>query len=189
MRGVGPRRAELLERLGVRTVRGLLYLFPRKYHDRQNLVQIADVEPGTEAMILGDVTKVSLRRRGRGKGTLTMSVRDESGELRAVWFNQNYLSERFNTGDTVLLWGPVREYNGLEIISPNFEHLGADEHGGIALADEKATMVPVYPMTEGLSQGQLKTLQTISVPANSLGEKHLFRHHRQSIHYANLPSG
>jgi len=158
VRGVGPRRAELLERLGVRTVRGLLYLFPRKYHDRQNLVQIADVKPGTEAMILGDVTKVSLRRRGRGKGTLTMSVRDESGELRAVWFNQNYLSERFNTGDTLLLWGSVREYNGLEIINPGFEHLGADEHGGIALADEKTKMVPVYPLTEGLSQGQLRPM-------------------------------
>jgi len=109
-------------------------------------------------MILGDVTKVGLHRRGRGKGVLTIEVRDESGMLRAVWFNQNYLSERFNAGDTVLLWGPVREYNGLEIINPSFEHLGADEHGGIALTDEKATMVPVYPLTEGLSQGQLRPI-------------------------------
>ena len=158
VRGIGPRRTELLDRLGIRTIRDLLYFFPRKYHDRQNLVQIAEVEPGSEAMILGDVIKVNLHRRGRGKGVLTVTVRDESGLVRAVWFNQNYLSERFNSGDTVLLWGPVREYNGLEIISPNFEHLGAEEHGGIALADETATMVPVYPMTEGLSQGQLRPI-------------------------------
>ena len=158
VRGIGPRRAELLGHLGIETIRDLLYTFPRKYHDRRNLVPIASAEPGSEAMILGDVTKVGLHRRGRGKGVLTIEVRDESGMLRAVWFNQNYLSERFNAGDTVLLWGPVREYNGLEIINPSFEHLGADEHGGIALTDEKATMVPVYPLTEGLSQGQLRPI-------------------------------
>ncbi len=159
VRGVGPRRAETLERLGVRTIRDLLYCFPRKYHDRQNLVSIAAAQPGTQVMICGDVMQVSLHRKGRGKGVLTVRVRDDTGEVKAVWFNQNYLAERFDAGDTVLLWGAFREYDGLEIISPGFEHLGSDEHGGIALADEKSTrFTPVYPLTEGLSQGQLRPI-------------------------------
>ncbi len=165
VRGVGPRRAELLERLGIQTICDLLYFFPRKYHDRRNLVTIAEAEPGSEAMVLGDVTQVNLRRRGRGKGVLTVHVRDESGQLRAVWFNQNYLGDRFSAGDTLLLWGPVREYEQakneeerLEIINPGFEHLGTEEHGGVALTEETARMVPVYPLTEGLSQGQLRPI-------------------------------
>ena len=159
VRGVGPKREETLERLGVRTVRDLLYLFPRKYHDRRDLVQIADAKPGTQAMILGDVTRVDLHRRGPGKGVLTVHVQDESGEIKAVWFSQNYLADRFDAGDTVLLWGGIREYkDGLEIISPGFEHVGSEDHGGIALTDEMSRLVPVYPLTEGLSQGQLRPI-------------------------------
>ncbi len=158
VRGVGPKRAEMLERLGVRTVRDLLYFFPRKYHDRKSLVPIKQAKPGSQATVLGDVVKVHLHRRGRGKGVLTVEVQDESGSVRAVWFNQNYLAERFDVGDTVLLWGPVREYSGLEIINPGFEHLGTDEHGGIALKEEKSRLVPVYPLTEGMSQGQLRPI-------------------------------
>ena len=158
VQGIGPKRVELLERLGVVTVRDLLYLFPRKYHDRHNLVPITEVKAGEQAMVLGDVIKVNLRRRGRGKGVLVVEIRDESGEMRAVWFNQNYLAERFDAGDTVLLWGPVRQYNGLEFINPGFEHVGAEEHGGIALTDEASPLVPVYPLTEGLSQGQVRPI-------------------------------
>ncbi len=158
VRGVGPRRAEMLERLGVRTARDLLYFFPRKYHDRQSLIPISAAKPGSQAMVLGDVVKVHLHRRGRGKGVLTVEVQDKTGSIRAVWFNQNYLAERFDAGDTMLLWGPVREYGGLEIINPGFEHLGAEEHGGIALTDEKSRLVPVYPLTEGMSQGQLRPI-------------------------------
>lgn len=158
VRGVGPRRAELLERLGLRTVRDLLYFFPRKYHDRRNLVRIADAKPGQQTMVVGDVMKVNLHRRGRGKGVLSVLVSDDSGQLKAVWFNQNYLADRFDTGDTVLLWGAVRLYNGLEMVNPGFEHVGMEDHGGIALGDEMARLMPVYPLTEGLSQGQLRPI-------------------------------
>jgi ATP-dependent DNA helicase RecG len=158
VRGVGPKREAMLERLGVRTVRDLLYYFPRKYHDRSRLVPIRDVHPDTRAMVVGDVVDVRLRRRGRGRGVLTAKVRDETGELKAVWFNQNYLADRFAAGDTVLLWGPVRFYNGLELVNPGFEHVGPEEHGGTALTDEMARLVPVYPLTEGLSQGQLRPI-------------------------------
>ena len=162
VRGVGPKRQEMFERLGVRTVRDLLYLFPRKHHDRRNLVHIQDAKPGADAMVVGDVVQVNLRRRGRGKGVLTVEVRDETDSVRAVWFNQNYLAERFDAGDTVLLWGAVREYTGakipLEMVNPGFEHVGTDEHGGIALTDEMSRLMPVYPLTEGLSQGQLRPI-------------------------------
>jgi len=159
VRGVGPKRAELLERLGVRTVRDLLYCFPRKYHDRHDLLPIAEVRAGARAMVLADVIGVHLHRRGRGRGILTAEVRDQSGELRAVWFNQNYLADRFNAGDTLLLWGPVREYKDrAEFINPGFEHVGVEEHGGIALAEETSGLVPVYPLTEGLSQGQFRPI-------------------------------
>ncbi|MFO7899348.1 MAG: ATP-dependent DNA helicase RecG [Planctomycetota bacterium] len=158
VRGVGPKREELLERLGVRTVRDLLYFFPRRYHDRANLVPIEEVEPDSRAMVLGDVVKVQLYRRGRGKGILTVRIRDRTGEMKAIWYNQNYLARQFDVGDTVLLWGPVRYYKGYELVAPQFEHVGAEEHGGVALSDEHARLVPVYPLTEGLSQGQLRPI-------------------------------
>ena len=158
VRGVGPKREELLERLGVRTIRDLLYFFPRKYHDRANLVPIEQIEADTRAMVLGDVVKVNLFRRGRGRGILTVHVRDHTGAMKAVWYNQNYLAQQFDAGDTVLLWGPVRFYKGYELVNPNFEHVGVEEHGGVALSDEQSRLVPVYPLTEGLSQGQLRPM-------------------------------
>jgi len=162
VRGVGPKRAEMFERLGVRTIRDLLYYFPRKYHDRRNLVHIKDAKPGTNAMMVGDVLRVNLRRKGRGKGVLTVVVQDETGQIRAVWYNQNYLADRFESGDTLLLWGAVREYTGagipLEMVNPGFEHIGADEHGGTALTDEMSRLMPVYPLTDGLSQGRLRPI-------------------------------
>ena len=161
--GIGPKRAELLDKIGVRTVRDLLHYFPSKYHDRHNLVSIKDAQPGEQAMICGDVVRINLHRRGRGRGVLTVTMRDETGELKAVWFNQNYLSEKFEQGDTVLLWGATRFYNGLEMINPGFEHVGSDEHGGAALAEEMANLMPVYPLTEGISQGQLRPIIHVAV--------------------------
>jgi len=158
VRGIGPRRAEKLERLDVHCIRDLLYFFPRKYHDRRNLIPIAQARAADHAMVLGDITEVHLHRRGRGRGTLNVTLRDETGDIQAVWFNQNYLADRFSTGDTVLMWGPVRTYKGEQLVSPGFEHVGADEHGGIALTEDMQRLIPVYPLTEGLSQGQIRPI-------------------------------
>jgi ATP-dependent DNA helicase RecG len=157
-RGVGPKREQLLERLGVRTVRDLLYLFPRRYQDRRYLVNIDEAKPDEPAMVVGEVVRVSHHRRGRGRGVLTVQVRDDTGSLKAVWFNQNYLAGQFGEGDTLLLWGPVRFYNGLEMLNPGFEKVGVDDAGEVQLRDEMARLLPVYPLTEGLSQGQLRPI-------------------------------
>src|SRR5262249_26845449 len=91
VKGCGQARAELLARLGVATVRDLLFLFPRDYQDLTDVRSIDQLEEGPLVSVLGTVEEVDLATRGTGKSILGVLVRQGSHYLRAVWFNQPFL--------------------------------------------------------------------------------------------------
>ncbi len=157
LKGVGPKRAELLSRLGLFTVRDLLYYLPRDYQDRSQVVPIRDVKFGSTATVKGTVLDVCLKptwRPGRGrKALLEVMVADQTGTITAVWFNMPFLKEKFQKGQEVLLHGKIHSYRHLQIINPEFEFPGKGES---ALCTGR--IVPVYPLTEGIGQGYLRRL-------------------------------
>ena len=153
LKGVGPRRAELLERLGLRTVTDLLFFFPRSYQDWSELISLAELSAGQSASVCGIVQEVSLRPTGRGRTILTVTIMEDQQRLSALWFNQPYLQDRFQVDRRVMFSGTFQHRKGRwEINHPQVVHLENDEDppGGQVL--------PVYRLTEGINQYQMRRL-------------------------------
>jgi len=151
--GVGPQRAELLARLGLRTATDVLFFFPRDYQDLSEQRMVADLVEGELQTVVGTVVEFELRGTGPGKSVLGVLVRDEAGGfLRALWFNQPFMQERFARGQRFTLSGKPK-LNGLfwEMAHPVVTPLGDDE-------EPTGEVLPVYPLTEGLKQWQLRRI-------------------------------
>ncbi len=154
-RGVGPARALQLARLGVATVRDLLYHLPRRLDDRSHLRSIYDLQHGATETVQGTVAQVRQFRPRRRRLIITKAgIADGSGVLQAVWYNQPYLARLLTPGRRLILHGRVQRQSGeIQMIAPEFEPLDDGEdtlHVG--------RIVPVYPSTDGLSQRALRTI-------------------------------
>src|SRR5262245_21065967 len=127
LRGCGRDRADLLARLGVRTVRDLVYYLPRDYQDLTQLKAIEQLEEGPPQTVLGTVEEVELRDRGLGRSILGVLVRQDAAHLRAVWFNQPYWLEKFRQGQKVLLAGKARIKSGRwEMVHPRVKWIDGE---------------------------------------------------------------
>jgi ATP-dependent DNA helicase RecG len=156
-RGVGPQRAQALERLGVASVGDLLYHVPLRYEDRSRCVPIAELRPGERASVAG-VIAVSGLRRGRRFSLFEARVEDDSGRLKVLWFNQPFLKDVLVRGQRVLLYGPVEldTYGGGRpmMSAPQYELLAGDGAPGQATAG----VVPVYEKLGPLAGKALRRL-------------------------------
>jgi ATP-dependent DNA helicase RecG len=153
MKKVGPQRAEKLARLGLRTARDVLFCFPRDYLDLTDVRSISDLEEDTLVSVHGHVEEIDVRETRAGRSVLGVLVRQGDNYLRAMWFNQSFMQKRFFEGQHVLLSGKAR-LNGLrwEMAHPGVQTIESDvEH-------PEGRLLPVYPLTEGLNQGQMRRL-------------------------------
>ena len=153
LKGAGPRRAEALDRLGIRTVEHLLYHFPRDYADRRTLKTIAAASVGEPATLVATVKRVEVPRR-RGRQDTIVTLEDPTGILHAVWFGQPYMKRHFNPGDRVIVSGLVGWFDRKRLNNPDWDVLTEDESRSIHFG----RLVPIYPSTLGLSQRILRTL-------------------------------
>lgn len=151
--GVGPRRAELLQCLGIATLEDLLYFFPRRYLDRRSFTPIASLREGSEATIRGTVLASGLDRTRSGRVVFRLVVADGSGQIACSWFNQPYLKNSFRVGEEAIFSGKPARYGTLQMANPEFEKMEKEE-GELLSAGR---IVPVYPLTEGLSQRVLRS--------------------------------
>jgi ATP-dependent DNA helicase RecG len=130
-----------MKKLGLRTVRDLLYHFPRRYDDFSSLRKIQALMYGSTETVIGTIERIHQRRTARGRTLISAQVRDETGSIEAVWFNQPYLIRSLRQGQRIVLSGKVDQYRGrLTFQSPEWEPYD-DEliHTG--------RLVPVYPMS------------------------------------------
>jgi ATP-dependent DNA helicase RecG len=155
LKGVGPRRAADLHRAGLATVEDLLYRFPTRYEDRGHFQTIASLRPGVAASVLGEVLSCGIRptRRPRFK-IFEMLVRDETGSLRAVWFNQPFLNDVFHPHQRIILFGKLElTSHGLQMQGPQYE-LVDDEEGPV----HTGRIVPIYEKTGTLTAKMQRAL-------------------------------
>ncbi|MCC7138558.1 MAG: ATP-dependent DNA helicase RecG [Planctomycetes bacterium] len=146
--GVGASRAEAFARLGVATVEDLLRLAPRRFEDRRRPLPAASLLAGAEGTWVGTLSAVKTVRARGGLVIVEARGADATGEVRARWFNQPWLSSSLAAGVRVLLHGPVqRRGTAAELASPAVERLPDDDapHPGVG------RLVPVHPLTTGLS--------------------------------------
>ncbi len=108
IKGVGPRKAELLAKLGIRSVWDAMMHFPMRYEDRRNIREIRDTRAGEHETVSGDVISSSLKNIKRGLKIFELSVSDGTGLIKGKWFNQPYLKKIFKTGRKVVLSGAVK---------------------------------------------------------------------------------
>lgn len=153
VKGVGPRRYELLKRAGIRTVRDLLFYFPRRHEDRSEIRHIADLQPGTSGAILARVVSCKLKKRDYRRSVLTVGAVDETGAVELIWFNQPYFEVRFKEGGLFLFSGKLSErFDRLQMAAPYFEKI-SEAGKARTFADP---IVPIYPLTEELNQALLR---------------------------------
>ncbi|TVL99254.1 MAG: DNA helicase RecG [Candidatus Brocadia sp. WS118] len=158
LKGVGPKRAEIFGKLGVHTIRDMLFYFPRDYKDRTRIQKISEATIGAEITIKGKVLGVQARMARSRKNILEVFVGDETGSIAATWFNQPFLTNKFHVGDRVFLHGKVGAYKYLQLLSPEYEVVQDDE-----TTAKEGSIVPVYPLTEHMSQTHFRKIMKEAV--------------------------
>jgi ATP-dependent DNA helicase RecG len=153
LKSVGPKKRKIFEKLGIKTIEDLLYYFPRRYQDRTNFIPISKIQENQFQAIKGEIFIKGQRqsRRRRWFSIFEAVVCDSTAKIPVVWFNQPWLKNLFKNGQKVILYGRVERYEGvLQMDSPEFEILEEGEDNSDSLNVTK--MVPIYSLTEGLTQ-------------------------------------
>jgi len=153
LKGVGPALAKKLEKLGLLRVEDLLFLLPLRYEDRTQLIKIGALIAGARCLVSGEVLLAETAYRGRRN--LLVRVSDGSGQLTLRFFHFSRQQQaQFQSGVQVTCFGEVRRGSaGFEMIHPEYRILR--EGQGAAISD---SLTPIYPATEGVQQGRLRSL-------------------------------
>lgn len=152
--GVGAAYAAKLSSMGIETIADLLFYFPRKYLDRSNVVHIGEIRVGEEVTVIGRVSKVESRKTKTRKSILAVTIFDETGYLDGVWFNQDYLKDKFREGMEVAFSGKVEaRYGGPQVINPSFD---VTSEGKESDPLHTQRIVPVYSVTSGITSAGLR---------------------------------
>ena len=163
IKGVGPRISDILAKKDVTTVEDLIFYFPRKYEDRRNVQTIASVEPGAKSIIVGTVLSSRFINSRKGK-IYKVSITDGTGSLNLIWFqaNKKYIESTFKKGVKLVVSGDVTfsQYDrAIQIIHPKPQDLEIIEDGEeIENTTHFNRIVPVYPLTEGLTQRRIRSI-------------------------------
>lgn len=154
LKGVGPQRAQLLEKLGLRNAADVLFFFPRAYQDFTELHQITQLESEQLASIVGIVEDIDQTFSGTGKHVLYVMIRQDRQFLRAVWFNQSFLMRKFQIGQRVMLRGKAKLSGGrFQMTHPKITWLEADQN-----VEEETQLSPIYRLTDGVNQKQIREI-------------------------------
>ncbi len=171
---VGESTAKKLKKIGVETVRDLLFYFPFRYDDFTRVTPIAELKPGASANVVGQIELIQNKRSPRRRMNITEAlVSDKTESLKVIWFNQPYIGKNLRVGDFVSLAGKVEDdYGSLAMISPVYERitrLNPPLSGGRLLAVHTQGLVPNYHLTANLTQKQLRFLiKQVIVLANQV---------------------
>jgi ATP-dependent DNA helicase RecG len=155
---VGAQYQKKLERLGIKTIEDLIYHFPHRYEDFSDLTPISDVKIEETVCVQGKILEIKNIRTWKKRMTITEAkIKDDSGEIRVVWFNQPYLTNTLKEGNEVCLAGKAaqnKKYGkNAYLSSPTYEKISDSEKQNLI---HTGGLIPVYPETEGLSSRWLR---------------------------------
>ncbi len=156
IKGVGPARVLLLNKLGIFTLKDLITYYPRTYEDRSNPKFICECEDGEEALIEAVICNNMTNVRLKGKTMQRVIVRDETGSATITWFNQTYLKGKFKVGEKYKFFGRVTKKGGKVMFnSPVFDIEEKTQNTG--------RIIPIYPLTYNLSQNNIRKIMEAAI--------------------------
>ncbi|HZK33210.1 MAG TPA: ATP-dependent DNA helicase RecG [Tissierellaceae bacterium] len=149
VKGVGPKRASRLEKLGILTLEDMIYFIPREYEDKSKFKSLSECTIGEKASIKVEVTGVSnIIRPRRNLSILKVPIKNSTCNGYLVWFNQEYLKNKFPIGKKLVVNGKInRNRMELQIMNPVFEEVGA--------MDKIGRIMPIYALTKGITNNNL----------------------------------
>ena len=153
---VGKKTAERLSRLGIATVKDVLYFFPRRHDDFSRIKKINQLVPDEDFTVICTVWQAEqVRLTGRKRRDTEAVLGDETGNIRAIWFGQHHVSRNLLPNSTVMISGRVTVFRGnLVFQSPEYEVV----HGKVSIGVHTGRLVPVYSLTDGLSARTLRRI-------------------------------
>ena len=150
LKGVGPKMSELLNKLGIYSVKDLLEYYPRTYEDRTKLTTIDNFQKDQNVLFLGTLVKPVTMVYARKKKILSTVVTDESGAIALLtWFNQVYIKDRLKEGQTYLFYGKVNSATGARAM------LDSCSIYDVSQIDKIQGLYPIYSLTAGVTQNYL----------------------------------
>ena len=151
IKGVGPNRVKLLNKIGIFTLKDLITYYPRTYEDRSIPKNICESVNGEECLIEGLATSRLTDTRLKGKTMQKLSVRDETSSCTIMWFNQSYLKNKFEIGKKYRFYGKIsNNFGKITMMSPVFDEIEKSQNTG--------KIIPIYPLTFNLSQNTLRKI-------------------------------
>ncbi len=150
---VGPARAKLLKDLGIKTLRDLIFYFPRTHQDLSKFTRIAELQMGDFANVKAEVLQIRSFRTKVRRFTITQAlIEDDSGPITCVWFNQPFLAKVIKPHEIFIFSGKVvRDKNKLQMQNPIYEQEKAEQV-------HTSRLVPIYPLTANLTQKVLRSI-------------------------------
>ena len=151
VKGVGPNRVKLLNKLNIYTLGDLITYFPRNHEDRSIPKKISECKDGEEVLIRAVAASKVTEMRTRKVWIYKLIVKDETGVCTITWFNQKYIKDKFIVGHTYNFYGKIENKLGkVEMKSPVFDEEGVDKNTG--------KIIPIYPLTYRLSQNTIRKI-------------------------------
>ncbi|HYE69719.1 MAG TPA: ATP-dependent DNA helicase RecG [Anaerovoracaceae bacterium] len=182
IKGIGPRKSVALNKLNIETIEDFLFYYPRDYEDRRELRKIISLYDGDTALVKG---KLLLIIKGRGriprKQTLKLFVQDETGAMEVVFFHAGFMEKSLKQNEEYIFYGKVTVNMGkIQMLHPDISKYEPDQEQAI---------LPIYPLTDGLSQGEMRKWQRAAMEflpelAEHLPEITLERNRLCGIRYA-----
>ncbi len=152
IKGVGPNRVKLLNKIGIFTLKDLITYYPRGYEDRSKPKNICECTNGEIALIEAiAVSRFMDSRISKGRTMQKLVVRDETGQATITWFNQSYLKSKFQVSKKYRFYGKIEyQYGKISMNSPVFDEIQNTNNTG--------KIIPIYPLTFSLTQNVLRKI-------------------------------
>lgn len=164
---LNPLQNKALSRLGIKTVRDLLYYFPVRYGDVAEVLPIQEIAKGDDVVLFGTLSNLTTKKAFRKKTPLAeATLKDSTGSIKIIWFHQAYLAKMLGENSFVRVQGKVSERNGtLSLLNPKVESVAQVPIGvGNSLFSSEASgiLYPIYPETKGITSNWIyHTIQKI----------------------------
>lgn len=161
IKGIGPKRSLYFKKIGVEIINDLLFLVPRRYIDYSDIFKIKNLKINNEATVIGKIQLVELQKIKNRVNLTKILLTDNSGSINIKWFNRPDLKKKFKVGDWLLISGKVSFFYDRQFVNPLYEIISEEE----IMEKTHGSIIPVYPLTEGLSLWDIKRAIKISLDA------------------------